>query len=166
MSNPQQPEVRRSEQTPSQSPDSIKGELEARDRPEREGNTGPVPPGNQPLASSGSDQDQPDLDDFAAKFGIDEADPDDENAAQAAAQTVSADPPVRTTPAASAAPDESTPEDAPTRPGRSTTAHQRSGTDVALDAVGTVVTTGVRLVKPLVGTARELFVNWRQRSSR
>ncbi len=112
MSNPQQPEVRRSEQTPSQSPDSIKGE------------------------------DQPDLDDFAAKFGIDEA------------------------PAASATPDESTMNDASTRPGAQTTAHQRSGTDVALDAIGTVVTTGVRLVKPLVGTARELFVNWRQRSSR
>lgn len=148
MSNPQQPEVRRSEQTSSLSPDSIKGELEAHDRPERGGHTGPVPPGNKALANSGPDQDQPDLDAFATKFGIEEnadADPD-----HADPDRIPGDPKASR---------------GARRP-RPSSAADRSRGDVALDTIGAVVTTGYRVISPMVGTARRLITDWRQRSSR
>ncbi len=88
MSNPQQPELRRSGQTPSLTPDSIEGELRATDRPSPKGSTGPVPPGNRPGAHGASDQDKPDLAKFAEKLGIDEPDPDGERAHQAAVDSV------------------------------------------------------------------------------
>jgi hypothetical protein len=70
MSTPQQPELRRSEQTPGLAPDSIQGELDARKHPGRSGEIGPVPAANRPGASSGPQQDKPDLDRFAEKFGM------------------------------------------------------------------------------------------------
>ena len=72
-------------------PDAIAGELAANDRPGVDGPAGRhVPPGNRPGASSGPDQDKPDLDAMAAKFGIDEPDPDGERASEAAQQTAAA----------------------------------------------------------------------------
>lgn len=88
MSNPQQPELRRSGQTPSLSPDAIGGELKAKSRPGAKGNTGPVPKGNVPGQHSGPDSDKPDLDRFAEKLGIDEPDPTGERAHQAAVDSV------------------------------------------------------------------------------
>ncbi|HUG83820.1 MAG TPA: hypothetical protein VMM13_04605 [Euzebya sp.] len=73
MANPQQPELRRSEKTPHLTPDAIQGELEAKDRPDSAGKTGPVPKANKPGSGSGPVQDKPDLDDFAAKLGTDSA---------------------------------------------------------------------------------------------
>lgn len=50
-------------------PDSIESELEARDQPGTDGETGPVPEANRPGHHPDEEQDQPDLDDFAEKFG-------------------------------------------------------------------------------------------------
>jgi hypothetical protein len=112
MSNPQQPELRRSETTPGLSPDSIAGELKARKGGTKSGNTGPVPKGNTPGRGGkggggkggggkggggkhrvGTDKvsDKPDLDDFAEKLGIDQKDPDGERAHEAAVETVQQD---------------------------------------------------------------------------
>lgn len=90
MANPQQPELRRSGETPSLTPDAVEGELDARSRPDPKGRTGPVPPANRAGGPppSGSDPDKPDLDRFAAKLGIDEPDPDGERAAEAARASV------------------------------------------------------------------------------
>ncbi len=88
MSNPQQPELRRSGQTPSLSPDAIAGELKAYDRPESGRTKGPVPPGNRPGTHDGPDADKPDMDRFAERLGIDKPDPDGERAHQAAVDAV------------------------------------------------------------------------------
>jgi hypothetical protein len=90
MSNPQQPELRRSGETPSLSPDAIEGDLAAAPRPTATGNTGPVPPSNRAGSASGGVQDKPDLAKFAAKLGIDEPDPDGDRAAEAAHEQVQA----------------------------------------------------------------------------
>ena len=47
MTKPQQPELRRSEKGATDR-DSAKGFLEAEEVPAGKGNSGPVPPGNQP----------------------------------------------------------------------------------------------------------------------
>jgi hypothetical protein len=88
MSNPQQPELRRSGEAASLNPDAIEGNLGAARRPTAKGNTGPVPPGNRSGATNGGDPDKPDLSKFAAKLGIDEPDPDGERAAEAAHESV------------------------------------------------------------------------------
>lgn len=63
MTRPQSEELARSEKTPLQ-PDSIESELEARDRPDVDGNLGPVPEGNRPGASGADgDEDKPDIGD-------------------------------------------------------------------------------------------------------
>ncbi len=48
MPKPQDPNLRRSGQVPALDPDATESELESRDRPDRSGPTGPVPPGNRP----------------------------------------------------------------------------------------------------------------------
>ena len=75
MSTPQQPELRRSEETPSLAPDAIEGELEASSFPTPSGGDGHVPKGNRPGSTSGPVQDKPDLDAMAAKLGAHKADP-------------------------------------------------------------------------------------------
>lgn len=90
MANPQQPELRRSGETPSLTPEAIEGELNAKRGPGADDRTGTVPPENQPGQTSGSDPDKPDLDAFAAKYGIDEEDPSGDRAAEAASAQVSA----------------------------------------------------------------------------
>lgn len=84
MANPQQPELRRSEQVPALHPDAMEAVLEAQGDKDLDAGASPSAGGvhEQPEDRGEADQDKPDLDDFAAKFGIakptDEAD-DDEN---------------------------------------------------------------------------------------
>jgi hypothetical protein len=68
MARPQSPELRRSGTTPAFEPDNIASRLEARDRPTSKGGSGPVPEENEPGHHPDHDQDQPDLDAFAARF--------------------------------------------------------------------------------------------------
>lgn len=82
MANPQQPELRRSETTPSLTPDSLADELAARKQPTSDGETGPVPADNRPVSGSGPVQDKPDLDAFAAKLGLRDGEDDADAAAK------------------------------------------------------------------------------------
>lgn len=59
MPSPQQPELRRSERTPAQDPDSVASDLEAHRRPGDSGRTGPVPEENRPGHHPEVEQDQP-----------------------------------------------------------------------------------------------------------
>jgi hypothetical protein len=75
MARPQQPELARSGKT-DLDPDHVGTELEARKPVRSGGETGPVPPDNQPGHHPDQDQDKPDLDAFVAKLqGEDRADP-------------------------------------------------------------------------------------------
>jgi hypothetical protein len=68
MVRPQSEELNRSGKTPLD-PDSIGGNLDAHDRPHDEGRTGtPVPPDNRPGHHPDVEQDQPDPDEFVARF--------------------------------------------------------------------------------------------------
>lgn len=75
MANPQQPELRRSEQVPALNPDAQEAELEARrDNRKREERRLVDPPPTESADSTGSDadgrpQDQPDLDAVAEQLG-------------------------------------------------------------------------------------------------
>lgn len=71
MARPQQPELARSGKT-ELDPDSIGTALEARKPVRSGGATGPIPPENQPGHRPEQDQDQPDLDAFAAKLSGDD----------------------------------------------------------------------------------------------
>ena len=68
MARPQSPELRRSGTTAAFEPDSISSRLDAHARPTSSGGSGPVPDENSPGHRPGRDQDQPDLDAFAARF--------------------------------------------------------------------------------------------------
>lgn len=70
MSNPQQPELARSRKAPHQDPDAAAGVIDAQPQPGSSGPTGAVPVDNQPGHHPPEEQDQPDLDAFAAKLGI------------------------------------------------------------------------------------------------
>jgi hypothetical protein len=67
MARPQQPELARSGKT-DLDPDRIGTELESRKPVRSGGETGPVPPENQPGHHPDQDQDKPDLDAFVAKL--------------------------------------------------------------------------------------------------
>ena len=67
MARPQQPELARSGKT-DLDPDRIGTELESRKPLRSGGETGPVPPENQPGHHPDQDQDKPDLDAFVAKL--------------------------------------------------------------------------------------------------
>lgn len=67
MARPQQPELRRSETTHLQ-PDSIESELQARRRPDADGDAGPVPGDNQPGHHPAEEQDKPDMAAFVRRF--------------------------------------------------------------------------------------------------
>ncbi len=70
MSNPQQPELARSRKTPSQDQDAVASVVDGQSTPSTEGRTGPVPADNQPGHHPEKEQDNPDLDAFAAKLGV------------------------------------------------------------------------------------------------
>lgn len=67
--SPAQPEIHRSGRTPLD-PDHVETQVEVeRHAPHDEPGGGPIPEGNQPGHHPEHDQDKPDLDEFAAKFG-------------------------------------------------------------------------------------------------
>ena len=70
MSRPQQPELARSAKT-DLDPDHIETGLQGQPKPKSRGETGPVPPANEPGHHPLKEQDKPDLDAFAAKLGTD-----------------------------------------------------------------------------------------------
>src|SRR2546422_3174993 len=70
MAHPQQPELARSART-DLDPDHIETGLQGQPTPATGGETGPVPPDNQPGHHPTKEQDKPDLDAFAAKLGTD-----------------------------------------------------------------------------------------------
>jgi hypothetical protein len=70
MARPQQPELARSAKT-DLDPDHIETGLQGQKAPATGGETGPVPPANQPGHHPPKEQDKPDLDAFAAKLGTD-----------------------------------------------------------------------------------------------
>jgi LPXTG-motif cell wall-anchored protein len=70
MANPQQPELARSRKTPAQDQDSVAGVVEGQREVGASAPRGPVPPENQPGNHPEQEQDKPDLDAFAVKFGI------------------------------------------------------------------------------------------------
>jgi hypothetical protein len=70
MARPQQPELARSAKTDID-PDHVETGLQGQPKPKTGGETGPVPPENQPGHHPPDEQDKPDLDKFAAKLGTD-----------------------------------------------------------------------------------------------
>ncbi len=70
MANPQQPELRRSGRVPALDPDASEAKLSAQDQPQTGGVVGDAPPEQQPGHHPEHDQDQPDLDEFAARLGV------------------------------------------------------------------------------------------------
>lgn len=70
MSRPQQPELARSAKT-DLDPDHVETGLQGQRKPKAGGETGPVPPENEPGHHPPKEQDKPDLDAFAAKLGTD-----------------------------------------------------------------------------------------------
>ena len=70
MSRPQQPELARSAKT-DLDPDHVETGLQGQPKPKSGGETGPVPPDNEPGHHPPKEQDKPDLDAFAAKLGTD-----------------------------------------------------------------------------------------------
>ncbi len=79
MSNPQQPELARSRKTPTQDPDAAASVIEGQRDVGQSEPGGPVPPENQPGHHPPQEQDKPNLDAFAQRFGVtegEEAGPD------------------------------------------------------------------------------------------
>jgi hypothetical protein len=70
MARPQQPELARSAKTDID-PDHVETGLQGQPTPKSGGETGPVPPDNQPGHHPEKEQDKPDLDAFAARLGTD-----------------------------------------------------------------------------------------------
>jgi hypothetical protein len=70
MSRPQQPELARSAKT-DLDPDHVETGLQGQPKPKSGGETGPVPPENEPGHHPPKEQDKPDLEAFAAKLGTD-----------------------------------------------------------------------------------------------
>jgi len=68
MSRPQQPELARSAKT-DLDPDHVETGLQGQRKPAAGGETGPVPPENQPGHHPTEEQDKPDPDAFAARLG-------------------------------------------------------------------------------------------------
>ncbi len=70
MARPQQPELARSAKTDID-PNHVETGLQGQPTPATGGETGPVPPDNQPGHHPAKEQDKPDLDAFAARLGTD-----------------------------------------------------------------------------------------------
>ena len=104
MARPQQPELARSAKT-DLDPDHIETGLQGLPTPKTGGETGPVPPDNQPGHHPAKEQDKPDLDAFAARLGTDPKAPTATSARKparprATATTPAAKKPATTKPAA------------------------------------------------------------------
>jgi hypothetical protein len=82
MGRPQQPELARSAKT-DLDPDHVETGLQGQKRPAAGGETGPVPPENQPGHHPPQEQDKPDPDAFAARLGTDPKAPTATNARRA-----------------------------------------------------------------------------------
>jgi len=70
MARPQQPELARSAKTDID-PRHVETGLQGQPTPATGGETGPIPPDNQPGHHPAKEQDKPDLDAFAARLGTD-----------------------------------------------------------------------------------------------
>ncbi len=70
MSNPQQPELARSRKQPHQDQDAVSAVVDGAGGVEASETEGVVPEENQPAHRPDRDQDKPDADEFAARFGI------------------------------------------------------------------------------------------------
>ena len=119
MGRPQQPELARSAKT-DLDPDHVETGLQGQKRPETRGETGPVPPGNQPGHHPPDEQDKPDLDAFAARLGTDPKAPKATKARKAAAPrnaTPAKATPAKATPAKSSSrPADTNPKKSPAAP--------------------------------------------------
>jgi hypothetical protein len=91
MGRPQQPELARSAKT-DLDPDHVETGLQGQKQPATRGETGPVPPENQPGHHPPEEQDKPDLDAFAARLGTDPKAPKATKARKAAAPRHAAKP--------------------------------------------------------------------------
>jgi hypothetical protein len=112
MARPQQPELARSAKT-DLDPDHVETGLQGQKAPATGGETGPVPPENQPGHHPPKEQDKPDLDAFAARLGTDPEAPSATSARKAPRSTTA---PAKTAPATKATPAKRTPSKAATRP--------------------------------------------------
>ena len=95
MARPQQPELARSAKT-DLDPDHVETGLQGQKQPSTGGETGPVPPENQPGHHPAKEQDKPDLDAFAARLGTDAKAPKATSARKPARPKAT---PTKTTPA-------------------------------------------------------------------
>jgi hypothetical protein len=107
MARPQQPELARSGKTDID-PDHVETGLQGQPTPATGGETGPVPPENQPGHHPPKEQDKPDLDAFAARLGTDPKAPTATSARKA--------PRPKATPAKTAPANKAAPAKAATRP--------------------------------------------------
>src|SRR5687768_4264273 len=98
MARPQQPELARSAKT-DLDPDHVETGLQGQKRPSSGGETGPIPPENQPGHHPPEEQDKPDLDAFAARLGTDPKAPAATNARKAPRTTSPAKPAAKAAPA-------------------------------------------------------------------
>lgn len=114
MARPQQPELARSAKT-DLDPDHVETGLQGQKRPSSGGETGPIPPENQPGHHPPEEQDKPDLDAFAARLGTDPKAPTATNARKAPPTTSPAKPATKAAPA-TRAPAKSSPAKAASRP--------------------------------------------------
>ena len=114
MSRPQQPELARSAKT-DLDPDHVETGLQGQRKPKSGGETGPIPPGNEPGHHPPKDQDKPDLDAFAAKLGTDPKAPGATSARKGKASRPKAAP-AKTGPAKTASQSKAKPAKAATRP--------------------------------------------------
>jgi hypothetical protein len=112
MARPQQPELARSAKT-DLDPDHVETGLQGQRRPASGGETGPVPPENQPGHHPDKEQDKPDLDAFAARLGTDPSAPSATRARKRAASKAT---PAKAATRKSASPARTAPRKAPSTP--------------------------------------------------
>ena len=98
MARPQQPELARSAKT-DLDPDHVETGLQGQKTPATGGETGPVPPENQPGHHPPQEQDKPDLDAFAARLGADPKAPTATSARKAPRKATPAKTAAKATPA-------------------------------------------------------------------
>ncbi|MCA1845528.1 MAG: hypothetical protein LC792_20505 [Actinobacteria bacterium] len=112
MARPQQPELARSGKTDID-PDHVETGLQGQPTPATGGETGPIPPENQPGHHPPKEQDKPDLDAFAARLGTDPKAPTATSARKGPRPKTT---PAKTTPAKTTPANKAAPATAATRP--------------------------------------------------
>lgn len=125
MARPQQPELARSAKT-DLDPDHVETGLQGQKAPVAGGETGPVPPENQPGHRPPKEQDKPDLDAFAARLGTDPKAPTATNARKGPRKAAAKATTPKSTPA-KAAPTKSSPAKSASRPAASSQKAPASG---------------------------------------